>query len=50
MVGRPTSLFKPAILSIIPIVNLFFMGLCLVIIYASDETFQEAWEKKEGDE
>ena len=50
IVGRPTSLFKPAILSIIPIVNLFFMGLCLVIIYASDETFQEAWEKKEDDE
>ena len=50
MVGRPTSLFKPAILSIIPIVNLFFIGLSLTIIYATDETFEEAWEKREEDE
>ncbi|MBQ8044473.1 MAG: hypothetical protein IJ272_10100 [Clostridia bacterium] len=50
MTGRPTSLVKPAILSVIPIVNLFFIGLSLTIIYATDETFQEAWEKKEDDE
>lgn len=50
MTGRPTSLIKPAILSVIPIVNLFFIGLSLTIIYATDETFQEAWEKKEDDE
>lgn len=50
MTGRSTSLLKPAILSVIPIVNLFFIGLALSVIYATDETFQEAWEKKEDDE
>lgn len=48
--GRPASVIKTVILSVIPIVNLFFMGLSLVVIYASDETFQEAWEKREDDE
>ena len=47
MSGRETSLVKPAILSIIPIVNLFFMALSLIILIVSEDTFNEALDKRE---
>lgn len=47
MSGRETSFIKTAVLSIIPIVNLFFMALSLMVLIVSEDTFNEALDKRE---
>lgn len=47
MSGRETSFIKTAVLSIIPIVNLFFIALSLSVLAVSEDTFNEALDKRE---